>query len=126
MLHELDGYIPAHDLSEATAGVVVAGKRPARVALTVTARGWRAELQLCVHRPALREADYQTQELYYAAYHAERREAEQEFTEPMLACLRNLAKAGPLALSAIEDPWYREPTNYVPRRRAIPDDGGAR
>ena len=116
VLHELAAYIPAHEDHEATATVIVKGKRPVKVALIVEARGWRASCDLSFHHSKLQAKDFRTNEDYMNAIRTERFDAEQDFSEPMLACLRELSDRSPLALSAIDDPMDREPTNYVPRR----------
>jgi len=123
--HELDAYIPAHRLTEAAATVSVDDqKRRPNVRLGVEARGWRAEICPNFHRSELRRENFLTTEEYQLALTREEIGIyAHDFTEPMLAVLRELADRSPFLLAEIENPLQRQSVRVPKARRNAHEQG---
>jgi hypothetical protein len=113
-MHRLRRFLPAHRDKEATAAVVLRGRRPT---LYLDARDRRAVLEVDAgghvsrlgwHPPLLygdgepEEVVARRQEAWYAARQQEQKELGQPCSAPMLALLRALAARGPMRLAAFE------------------------
>lgn len=90
VLAALRHFLPVHQLNDAHVGVKVYGQRPVKsVIFSVRARGWESE----VYVPSLRNKQ--------AVYNARCERNGLNFTEPMIAALRDLQAQSPIPLATI-------------------------
>src|SRR5262245_55410873 len=87
-LTALRQFLPVHELAEAHARIQIYGKRPVKsVVLSVHARGWEAEAYV----PSLRKRDASSERL--------RLSGQLDFSEPMIAALKDLRLESPIPLA---------------------------
>lgn len=116
VLHELSGYLPAHDRREATATVSIDGNnRNARVTLSVEARGWRADYCLYMHHSPWRADQFTTTDEWKAAIHQDNEESTRDFSEPMVSYLRAVAAQSPIGLVNVVSPLSERPHGRLVR-----------